>query len=150
MRVSFASIPRRRALRLEDVLNSFVSMTLEPLGVGYRAPGSDTARHVWANVSCCQQFGYTLKELNDLSVLKLIAPHALDDFVAGIQPVSSNGRDHLSHETVFRRKNGAEFWGRLIVTFAPWNEHGDRYSMAIVQDHSQMKQLELREPEAFA
>lgn len=129
-------------MKLSQVLNDFLSLTPDAVGVGYRGPTDDTGRLVYVNPSYCELFGYKAEELLGQPVDIVHDPDSWDDYVAKVAPFFEQKKRNFQIETKCVRSDGHTFWtGISFFTFQD-EETGGRYSCATFRDISDLRSRE--------
>ncbi|MBZ0237825.1 MAG: PAS domain S-box protein [Deltaproteobacteria bacterium] len=101
----------------EDVLtgDGLLRMIFEESIIGITVIGPDR-RVLVANAAIRRMFGYTEAELATMRVTDVIHPGEVDEVIARFQELMTGARDSYQVERRYRRRDGSEFWGRLLVS----------------------------------
>ncbi len=101
----------------------------------------DSGRIIEANRSSEIMFGYTRKELLQMSVKDLISeepPYSFSEALTLIEKSLKEGTQEF--EWSVRRKNGESFWAEIAIT--PTSMVGERRVLAVIRDITERKEME--------
>ncbi|WP_300062000.1 EAL domain-containing protein [uncultured Roseobacter sp.] len=129
-------------MQLSDVINDFLSLTQDAVGIGYRGPSDDTARLVYVNRSYGNLFGYDTDKILGQPVDIVHDPDSWDEFVAKVAPLFRAGKQTFQTETTCVRSDGSKFWASISFFAFDDEETGGRYSCATFRDISDLKERE--------
>ena len=131
---------KRAEIKLRDSEEKFRQLFENaPIGI---ATGKAGMKIATANAAFSKMFGYTLDELQHMTIFDLTHPDHLAETSQLINKVVGSEIQHYSLEKRYVRKDGSIFWGRAIATeLAKWGTQ-TRYFMGMIEDISQRKQAE--------
>ncbi|MGZ2258801.1 EAL domain-containing protein [Roseobacter sp. A03A-229] len=129
-------------MQLSDVLNDFLSLTQDAVGIGYRGPSDETARLVYVNPSYGALFGYDTEDVLGARVDIVHDPDSWDAYVAKVAPLFEAGKRTFQVETTCIRSDGSKFWASISFFAFDDEETGGRYSCATFRDISDLKARE--------
>lgn len=141
---------RQNTMQLEEILQSFVSLTDDAVAIGYRSARGEAARIVWMNEAFQKAFGYAHDEAIGLTTDVFICPDHFATFLEKVRPKIEARAGGFIEETLCRRKDGTTFWTSLAVSFLPEDDQGRRYSFGVYRDLSELKARELAAERALA
>ncbi|MCV3274029.1 EAL domain-containing protein [Roseobacter sinensis] len=129
-------------MQLSDVLNDFLSLTQDAVGIGYRGPSDETARLIYVNPAYGALFGYDVEEVLGRPVDIVHDPDSWDEYVAKVAPLFQAGKQTFQVETTCIRADGSKFWASISFFAFDDEERGGRYSCATFRDISDLKARE--------
>lgn len=137
-------------MQLDEILDNFLTLTQDAVGVGYRGPDDASANLVYVNPAFSALFGFSADELLGGPVDVYHDPAHWDDYLARVRPFFASGEKQFSTETGCRRADGSTFWASLSFFVVDDAATGGRFSCAVFRDISDLKAREDRAEEALA
>ncbi|WP_299407476.1 EAL domain-containing protein [uncultured Roseobacter sp.] len=137
-------------MQLSEILQNFLILTQDAVGVGYRGPGDDTARVVYINPAYSELFGYAPDEVLGAPVDIGHDPEHWDEYVASVTPKFESGAKSFTERTRCITSDGKKFWASLSFFIVDDEERGGRYSCAVFRDISELVEREEEASRALA
>ena len=101
---------------------------------------SSTLRFTQVNVGACENLGYSMSELSQLTPLDLKPNHSSETFEKLIRPLKEKKEQKVSFETVHKRKNGSLY--QVNVNLELIHEESPPLFVAIIEDITERKKIE--------
>lgn len=124
-------------ITLDEIPNSFASLTGDAVCVDFRADGNDEARVVWVNEAFTTLFGDAPEEVIGKGVSVVNDQAYYDEFSASIKPAFEADGCHFDGETYRRNKETQQVWTSMMIFAIPVK--GGRFSPAIYRDLNGMR-----------
>ena len=145
---NFSTVMRdiRESKRTEAALQlseAQATAAFEQAAVGFVEVDMVTKKCVRVNNKFCTMTGYTQAELAEMTVPELTHP---DDIAASMQAMKQLYRGEVDSFTLEKRhlrKDGSFFWSETTVYLVKLRGEEAVYSLALIQDISEKKQLEV-------
>lgn len=129
-------------MRLSDVLSNFPVLTVDAVGIAYRASKGVDPAFVWVNEAFCEMFGTPAEEAVGRHPSSIYHPDYTDDFAQTVAENIGAGRRSFSTDTLCLRSDGSSFWGSLSFFVVPDDEGEGRHSIILVRDIDVLKNRE--------
>ncbi len=101
---------------------------------------AESLRFVQVNHGACENLGYTMAELRQLTPLDLKPKYTQESFEALIKPLRDGHKQHVFFETVHRRKDGSEYPVEVRLQLSRADKHP--VFAAIILDMTERKHVQ--------
>lgn len=141
--VVFRDISDRKQVEAELQLSQArTTAAFEQASVGFAEIDMTTKKFTRVNTLFCDMIGYTQTELSELTFADLTHPDDITSSQQAMKQLYSGEIDSFTLEKRYLRKDGTWFWAETTVYLVKLRGEQAIYSLGLVQDISQRKQLE--------
>lgn len=126
-------------MTLEELLFSFARLACDPVVVWSSGPRHGVTCHVWSNPAFEAVFGYTLEQRKGRPVDDLFALESATAFDPRPFHCRNLGVDHLTKETLCRKKDGSTFPASISITLVPDGDDGGFFFLATFREMNRSK-----------
>ncbi len=129
-------------MRLDDVLNGFLSTTQDAVAVSYCAAGDDSGSLSYVNDGFSNLFGYETTEVLGRGISMLHRPADWQNYLKSINSNLNRTSSKCQAESMCLRSDGSTFWASISLFFCPFDEMGGRYGVTTIRDITNLRQRE--------
>jgi diguanylate cyclase (GGDEF)-like protein/PAS domain S-box-containing protein len=135
------SSPSAQVNSVEETLQLFQA-TFEQAAVGITHVSLE-GKFIRLNQKICEIAGYPRDEMMQLNFQDITHPEDLEADLSQMQELLAGVQDHYKMEKRYCRKDGSIVWVMLTVTLVRYIDGAPHYFIAVVEDISERKKLEL-------
>jgi PAS domain S-box-containing protein len=132
-RLAEIAIIRKRTEELNTRLGRIIEDSMNEIYVF----NSETFRFIQVNRGACENLGYSIEELSELTPLNLNPLYTWAEFEDLIEPLRSGAREQITFETVHRRKNDSYYNVEVRLQLA--RTESPPVFLAVIEDITQRK-----------
>lgn len=125
-------------MQLSEILQDFLALTQDAVGIGFRGPEDENATLVYVNPGFLKLFGYSEDEVLGKPVNISHDPEHWDQYVANVSSKFASGEKKFSEKARCITANGHKFWASLSFFLVDDAETGGRYSCAVFHDITEL------------
>ncbi|MBM7069002.1 EAL domain-containing protein [Actibacterium sp. 188UL27-1] len=129
-------------MQLSEILQNFLSLTQDAIGIGYRGPDDQLGKLVYVNQAYEELFGRSAEDVLGRPASISHDPDTWQSYLAIINSRFASGESSFSTEAKCIRADGSKFWASLSFFVVPDDENGGRYTAAVFRDISDLKTRE--------
>ncbi|MEP5008217.1 PAS-domain containing protein, partial [Roseobacter sp.] len=129
-------------MQLSDILENFLSMTQDAVGISYLAPNDDCPRVVHVNPSYCDLFGQTATDVIGKPVYSIHDPETWDQISVQVGQLLRQHTNKIQVDSRCLRADGTKFWASISLFTIPDTKTGGLYTCATFRDISDLKDRE--------
>ncbi|MBE9070733.1 PAS domain S-box protein, partial [Leptolyngbya cf. ectocarpi LEGE 11479] len=139
---------RKRIEAVHRRIEARTKAAFEQAAVGFAESDMQTGQLTLVNPYFCKMTGYSQAELLKMTVNDISHPDDAPKSVEKIRQLFSGQIESFKVEKRYLRKDGTFFWADTTVYLVCLPEEQDTHCLAIIQDISDRKQLEIERSEA--
>ncbi|AZQ69019.1 EAL domain-containing protein [Silicimonas algicola] len=129
-------------MNLEDVISNFPQLTVDAVGIAYRASNDVEPEFVWVNEPFAHMFGATQIDMIGRHAMSIYHDDYTADFHQTVTEPLASGRSSFSTDSLCIRDDRSTFWVRVSY-FALFDATGPgRHSVVLVRDVDDLKDRE--------
>ena len=128
---------------LENIRNKFLSLTTDPVAIGYCRVDETVGHIVDVNEGFELAYGYTRDDAVGRPSSLLHDPDHWQEFTEAIAPELQGGSQRIQAEAACQRADGSKFWASVSIIFLDRDESGGRYSIAVYRDITVLRDREV-------
>lgn len=101
---------------------------------------SETLKFIQVNKTACENLGYTMQELQNLTPLDMKKDYTRERFEEEISPLRNMSKTHIQFETTHTRKDGTEY--DVQVTLQQIGSQNEIVFAAVIEDLTERKRVD--------
>lgn len=126
--------------RIQEATNRDISKIVEESLNEILIFDAETYKFVQANKGARLNIGYTIKELQVLTLVDLKPLYTMESFLKKMEPLTSKTSEELQFETIFERKNGTRY--PVVVHLQRSSLNGAAVYVAMILDITERKKAQ--------